>query len=65
MMTTEERIRFQQQVIEAQAKAINVFDDFFEYRYTGYTMEDAKDYAYRTLDQLEKDLLKLKNAYNV
>ena len=38
-----ERLR---EITKIQLKALNEIEDFFEYRYSGYTLNDCKDYVY-------------------
>jgi hypothetical protein len=51
----------QSEILKAYQRAVNILDDYFEYRYLMATQGENREYVIKTLDDLTVELEKINN----
>lgn len=51
-------IKDSEKILQNYIRAVNILDDYFEYRYLLHSQEENREYVIKTLDDLTKNLVK-------
>lgn len=49
------------QILKTYQRAVNILDDYFEYRYLLHSQGENREYVIKTIDDLTKELEKIKD----